>query len=83
MGHIIWSILYDRNKIEPGKVICKRANSQNEFFLLGMYSSSEGCSTFPKPAIFQETASFDDWIQETIQKEKKCLCHKVSTFIEF
>lgn len=58
-------------------VICKRANSQNEFFLLGMYSSSEGCSTFPKPAIFQETASFDDWIQETIQKEKKCLCHKV------
>ena len=66
-----------------------------------MYSSSEDCSTFPKPAIFQgshftltlpnpktnstqniqnnflETASFDNWIQKTIQKERKCLCHKI------
>ena len=58
-------------------MICKRANSQNEFFLLGLYSSSESCSTFPKPAIFQETAGFDDWIQKTIQKEKKCLCHRI------
>jgi len=42
-----------------------------------MYSSSEDCSTFPKPAIFQETAAFDNWIQKTIQKERKCLCHKI------
>lgn len=58
-------------------VVCKRANSQNEFFLLGLYSSSESCSTFPKPAIFQETAGFDEWVQSTIQKERKCLCHRI------
>ena len=27
--------------------------------------------------IFLETASFDNWIQKTIQKERKCLCHKI------
>lgn len=58
-------------------VICKRENSQNEFFLLGLFSSSEKCETFPKPAVFQETASFTDWIESTIQKEKKCICHRI------
>lgn len=58
-------------------VVCKRENSQNEFFLLGLYSSSEKCETFPRPAIFQETANFNEWIESTIQKEKMCLCHRI------
>jgi hypothetical protein len=55
-------------------VVCKRDNSQNEFFLLGMYSFSEGCTTFPRPAIFQKTDFMDEWIQKTILRNSKCSC---------
>lgn len=39
-----------------------------------MYSFSEGCTTFPRPAIFQKTDFMDEWIQKTILRNSKCSC---------